>query len=309
MLNRLPALVCFSIPALLLGASIACRAQPAGTPAYDPAWYPDPTSGDFVLFGGDLPDGNYSGGHVPLRMGQHHIPGRHFIAGDGWWVIACAQAECNLRRTSLEILKNQHPTYDGPTVPSQVLIWNPLPYGLSIDRQELSDQSYRPRRASDATLLAIFKPIRASPALHLEEGNLTTWWYARKQIEELRDPYASHLLPPAQHELDIPGHGRLTLRFERTSPEKSPRIRIEYGEDTQDLGEYEPHMGVPDRMPLGEFVQWIGDLDADGRPDLLINHSAYYWDIRLWLSGKAKPGELVGEAGRFNYSPPDSPGC
>lgn len=58
-----------------------------------------------------------------------------------------------------------------------------------------------------------------------------------------------------------------------------------------------------------DFLIWAGDLDGDGKPDLLMNFTDYFWDTVLFLSSLAKPGELVGVAGRFHYSPPDSPGC
>jgi hypothetical protein len=53
----------------------------------------------------------------------------------------------------------------------------------------------------------------------------------------------------------------------------------------------EPHFDVP----------WAGDLDGDGELDLVVNLSRKYSDhpYRLLLSSMAGPGELVGEAARF----------
>ena len=296
---------------LLFQISIA-HSETLSNFAYDPASYPDPTSGNLVLFGGDLGDSNYAGGSISLRAGQHHIPGRHFVDGDGWWVIACDSAGCNLSRTALQTSKSQHNTYDGPTVPSQTLSWEPLPYGLVIDRQPeatADPQPNRSRQASDATLIAIFKPMRELSLLPLRENELTTWWYSRKLIDETRHPYAYSLRPATKQTFDLGGVGELNVAIDTQQAEQPPRITIELDGLTQSLGDIEVHMMERDRLPIEDFVQWIGDLDGDGKPDLVINHSAYFWDTRLWLSSLAKEGELVGEAGRFVYSPPDSAGC
>ena len=280
--------------------------------SYDPAWYPDPTSGSVVLFGGDLGDGNYAGGTIPLGAGQHHIPGRHFVAGAGWWVIACDAAGCNLHRTSLTTTKSRHNTYDGPDVPSQILNWGPLPYGLDADRLSVASPDpvdYRLRQPSDATLLAIFKPIRELSSLALKERELTTWWYARKLTEATRHPYALNVRPTSKQTFALEGIGDLVIAIDRKQADQPTRIVLELEGVIQDLGELELHLMSPDHLPIEDFVQWIGDLDGDSKPDLLINHSGYFWDTRLWLSSLAKGDELVGEAGRFAYSPPDSAGC
>jgi hypothetical protein len=53
-------------------------------------------------------------------------------------------------------------------------------------------------------------------------------------------------------------------------------------------------------------VRWAGDLDRDGRPDLLADLRTDYAGSRLvlFLSGGAGPGHLVRVAGRL-----DLPGC
>jgi hypothetical protein len=52
------------------------------------------------------------------------------------------------------------------------------------------------------------------------------------------------------------------------------------------------------------YVEWAGDLDRDGRLDLVVNFSRKYsiHPHRLLLSTKAKKGQLVGEAAVFEAS-------
>ena len=49
------------------------------------------------------------------------------------------------------------------------------------------------------------------------------------------------------------------------------------------------------------FVEWAGDLDRDGKLDLIVNlHRKYSWHpYRLLLSSKASALQLVGEAAIF----------
>jgi hypothetical protein len=58
-----------------------------------------------------------------------------------------------------------------------------------------------------------------------------------------------------------------------------------------------------------DYLLWAGDLDGDGKPDLILNHGEPGIQVALYLSSLAKDGELVGLAGRFQYSDPSSAGC
>jgi hypothetical protein len=54
---------------------------------------------------------------------------------------------------------------------------------------------------------------------------------------------------------------------------------------------------------------WAGDLDADGKPDFLVSFGMGSYNVALFLSSLAGPGEMVGEAGRFAYFPVEMAGC
>ena len=53
------------------------------------------------------------------------------------------------------------------------------------------------------------------------------------------------------------------------------------------------------------YVIWAGDLDRDGKLDLFVDFSYQENDEPhvLLLSSRAKPGQMVGEAARFNHAP------
>lgn len=51
----------------------------------------------------------------------------------------------------------------------------------------------------------------------------------------------------------------------------------------------------------GVKLRWVGDLDNDGKLDLLLTNSTHYacWDVILLLSSKAIGNQLVGEAAKY----------
>lgn len=304
-----------------LGLGLGCgvlpsRAAPTPWPeGVDPTWYADPSDGDLLLLGGDLPHGNYSAG-VRADGAMQHVAGRHFVSGDGWWALACRYDSCVLEPASLLAEEHAHRTYDGPDVPGQRLTLQPRYSGeIALQRSGGDPHSgVRPRRAEDSVILAAFKPVRTLSALALTRGTVTTWWYSHPRIgdADTPDPFSYQLLPAAEQQIRVGSAGIMTFRQHVAKEQGISELQLELELEgvRQSLGSHYVHMddaGQP--VELGEVIQWVGDLDGDGRPDLLVNHSGYYWDLVFWLSSLAQPGELVGKAGRFTYSPPDSPGC
>jgi hypothetical protein len=270
---------------------------------------------DLLLLGGDLSDDNYGGGGVRADGALHHIAEGQYVAGAGWWVMACRGDGCRLDAVDLVVIPAAHATYDGPEVPGQRLSLKPDPSAEDHLRRAPSttEEKYRQRTTDDVVILAAFKPTDSLAGLSLQPGPLTTWWYSQPRTHEPGGkPYSHNLLPAAERLIRIGEDQFLTLRQQPGGEPGVPEVQlqIEFDGVVQSLGTYNVHLGDPSQpTELSEVLQWVGDLDGDGRPDLLINHSAYFWDVALYLSSLAKPGEVVGEAGRFTYSPPDSAGC
>lgn len=306
------------LPLVLIGlcAATASRAQDpdvAWPAEADPASYPAPTQGSILMLGGDLSAGNYGSWESREHGALHHVAGQHFETGTGWWVMACRAEDCRLLPVRLTVEALSHPTYDGPAVPGQQLrleaedansaAFLAQPAGDPADSQ--------PRTANDVVILAALRPDAALP---LRAGPLTTWWYAapRPTSTDL-PPYAWQLVPPMSRQIRIGDTRVLTLSQQLPDPAAmvdEVALTLDVDGQRQSLGTRYIHaIGETAPVELGEVLHWVGDVDGDGRPDLLVNHTGYWWDVALWLSSRAQPGELVGEAARFRYAPPDSPGC
>ena len=268
-------------PALPAGAGAIL----AGILRAAPVHAQDPTTGDVVLVPFDVPIGNYNGSEPVVEPGQH-IAGARFKAGDGWWILSCSGHGCRLDSAAMAVKPATHAQSNGPPLASQRLSWSPAP----------------PARAN---LLAAFKPKGALAQLSLRPGALSTWFHHRMaSLPSLESP-----APETRLDMDGGRHALLRQRLVRGADETVLELELAEGGKVQQLGRYEFHMSEPGYLAPQMVVMWAGDLDGDGKLDLLVNNTAYYWNTTLYLTSLAKPGQLVGPAGRFVYAPPDASGC
>jgi hypothetical protein len=92
------------------------------------------------------------------------------------------------------------------------------------------------------------------------------------------------------------------------------RVYLEAGTMRQLLGEQiVDAIGGPATLARGpQMLQWAGDLDGDGKLDLVLNLSSRYdedAEALLFLSSMARNGEMVGKAAGFSYWPVGNAGC
>ena len=270
----------------------------------------DPTSGNLVLFPGELPADNYGGSPKLEKFDGWNIPGRYFREGAGWWVFACAKS-CTLTPAKMTIRTGTHPDYDGPPLPSQILSWQPLPYDLDKAKQTPEEDRSRTRRPDDPILLAIFKPVGPLVELRLSAGEVKTWLHhgmekypvTKSRVLETPISEGAGMIAVIRQRL-------LAIKPQQEGGEdKRLLIELQVGNIRQTLDDYGFHMEAPGFISPKKFLLWVGDLDGDGKPDLLLNTTSYWWNTTLYLSSLAKSGELVGKAGQYSFSPPDSPGC
>jgi len=289
------------IRTLRLVVSLICLA--CGTAAA--ADINDPTRGDLVLFPGPLQDLVPAGAPATAVQGLGlNLPGRNFRAGAGWWSLVCDRG-CRLNPVQLSVHPATHPVYDSEPEPSQHLRWAPLPEGL-VSRTDPAP--------ANVHLLALFKPVRSLSGLKLSAGPVTTWLHqgmasyppgGRLGTMEVAIPVAGQAPALLVPRLLAAGHGAGESQAETLV------LELRIGAQRQRLGTFDTG-GIEGLQPVQptSYLMWAGDLDGDGKLDLLIDLSGGVTrKVELFLSSLASGQDWVGSAGRFEFVDPSQAGC
>lgn len=194
--------------------------------------------------------------------GSAYTPGS-LPAGGGWLALECGRDGCALRPTSLQLSRKTVLHLDEFRVP------------LEIPRVKGSP-------------LALFHGLALSP------GPVARWHGGDRDV----DRATAQLRRLGRW--TVPGDARqLALSWVRLPDQGGFRYHLGDGTTRQFLfaTEVEGHYGG-DTTPR---VLWAGDLDGDGRADLLLSlpDDNCGFDNRLYLSSLSRPGQLVGQAARF----------
>lgn len=262
------------------------------------------TSGAVMFLPGPLgalhgdPEGAVAGGPTGW-----HIPGKEFKAGSDWWALTCTKT-CELSPTRLAVSPATHNVYDGDPLPSQLLHWEPLPYGLD----KVATENAQP----DAALVMVFRLAGSSSVLKLAAGQVKTWWHpgmeAKAASGRIGTMETNIPLDSGEAAMIVPRLFKVDAKKSESS-EDSLSLQLRIGKRRQSLGDYS--FDIEGMVPIRsqDYLHWAGDLDGDGKLDLLMSFAGRWNDDVLFLSSLAREGELVGEAGRFRYSDPSDSGC
>lgn len=227
------------------------------------------------------------------------MPGRNFRPGEGWWGLVCGKGtDCRLTALRLGVTPAKHHVYDSPSVPSQWLVWSPLP--------------------AAGELLAVFKPVRSLASLPLEAGPVKTWL---QRAMEGTYPEGGRI---ATMEVSIPiAPGSNALLLPRLRPAQNDSngrsqpdglvLELRLGGRRQLLEDFDNggSAGSDGLSPLNTktYLVWAGDLDGDGKLDLLLNTGGCSRKMVLWLSSRATGQALVGLGGSFEFYDPGMSEC
>lgn len=229
-------------------------------------------------------------GRVRLLPGEIVLPGRQYKDGEVWHALVCSVSGCRLQEVSLRVTPAELTPYDGEPIEAQSLaLAKPVEGKLIALLQKLP-----------ATFLA------KTPVTLLHAGMPA---YPRAGTGTLEFSI------PALNKIDA----RIVPRVHQPpaanrSEEPAVRIYLESAGRRQLLSS----IGIDaivgfDGMARGkDLVWWAGDLDGDGKLDLLASFNARVGEaqtLTLLLSSMAAGDDFVGEAGHFYYWPVGNPGC
>ena len=235
------------------------------------------------------------------------VGGPPILGGDGWWALVCEQ-RCALYRTRLIVRAGRLRLRGGQEVATQVLQWSPLPPGLG--QQAQPSAAYLPGSPphEKPILLGLFRAAPGAQAPTFKPGPVPT-------LVHWNSPDAKGFSAAGQIRIRIPtnkAQDAWLVPQTKSPPAGSGSPAYIDGADSIDALElrvggkrqrlssfaFDSSKGFPNG---DEILLWAGDLDGDGKIDLIVSHSLLDVDVAVYLSSAAPPGKLVGLAGSMLY--------
>ncbi len=285
----------------------------------------DPTRGDLVLFPrppeeleppGELNTAITASASKPLDMTWSIATG-NFRSGKGWWGLIC-DTGCRLSLMRLTVTPIRRARDNDYAAPNKRLNWKLIPASLSSGTQR--GKAVMPT----SQLLAVFKPVDSPSSLRFVAGPVKTWLHrgmahyppgGRLGTMEVAIP-----IEPSVNALLVP---RLNRSSSDPNSKRTPAaqyhtlmLELRIGDRRQQLGIFDTRASNEEVVRPMSYLMWAGDLDGDGKLDLLIDFSGGgdRSTVALFLSTLAIDQYLVGRAGcfrsgYFQFNDPNSEEC
>jgi hypothetical protein len=273
-----------------IAAMMLCLSNPAASQAADD-WFS--TFQNEVRVAREM-SGNMEG--VPFVVGNNiWQAGSEFKSSKGWLALACGPAACAFQPAALSARPKtrQRQDEDQPTAGQQLVFKLATP--------------------SRAKVVAWFKTGPGSPAW-VKPGPLATYYAGTGRPR----PTGKGSF---EARVDGPG-GAQTLVPMALSAAHAPDLASRWNGESSNPAYFLQLRADGKRQLLpgqlgtcsqalssdADYLLWSGDLDGDGKPDYLISFADGGGQEHLYLSGSARPGQIVGLAGA-HLTPADDGEC
>jgi hypothetical protein len=213
---------------------------------------------------------------LPLPATKYSLARTNFPKRTIWLGLYCKGRSCELRKVILRASPTKVSSYDEGKVPGQLLKIE----GVSL-------------------------PICLLRGLPNSTPRKVTTYYR---------PAADKRAATTNQSIKIKAEGKTPYRIVLRKSKSSMSYSLEHGNRKQLLEDLQidPVVGESGLTRKDEIVIWSGDIDEDGKADFLTglsNRSGEALTVQLYLSRGAGNGKIVKPAVRFDYWPPDNPGC
>ena len=218
-----------------------------------------------------------AGDGVQIAISGFHAAADKIEPGEGWWGIFPAYGGWTLQPTTVTVEAVINPI-DGDAIQKTA-----TRIGISQKEDSTVILIRELPKASAGSLIAL-KPEDAT-------GRLRPGTRSSFNLKSLYTPDLTELFGTGHVELK-PGERYTQIR------DYELHLMILHGRNT----EHQVLIKVPElEGEEGPNLVWAGDLDRDGKLDLIADLSAFYMDtdLALFLSSAAKEGELVGLVARW----------
>jgi len=151
---------------------------------------------------------------------------------------------------------------------------------------EVVDEDSKANTGTSVTVSAPEQPLFLVRGVNATPRKIPAWFVGEEGLDAGDSFHGG--FPSAGYALQVEGK-----KTEDEPLPKGSRLVFSHGSESQEL--FSLPKGGNDSYIT---VLWVGDLDGDGKPDLLVVTSWHYNVSHkvLWLSSLAKPGQLVGLA-------------
>ncbi|MES2297575.1 MAG: hypothetical protein V4582_11055 [Pseudomonadota bacterium] len=156
----------------------------------------------------------------------------------------------------------------------------------------------------------------------LREGPVTTWYanlnFQHAPFHTTDDSFSSKQILSVEVDkvaLEIIGKVGTVVEQACGADQECPTYpsvswRFRFGGIERTLYSFKGNeLGTP--IGIDDFVVWIGDIDGDGKPDLVLRpqERSDYLELSLFLSSTLLPGKPWRPSAKFYYWDPANPGC